>query len=138
MNITEDYVSLETAKLLREKGFDEICDFEYGVPDVDKGYVLQKFYKPIKNSELIDTAYTAPTLQMAMKWILYIKHYFIQIMLDSWALGNHLGYYVVIQDVNSDFEEVSPCFDDDPEKVFFDTYEEALQSAIKYTLEKLI
>ena len=27
--ITEDYVSLEVAKLLKEKGFDEPCDFVY-------------------------------------------------------------------------------------------------------------
>ena len=28
--ITEDYVSFETAKLLKEKGFDELCYQKYG------------------------------------------------------------------------------------------------------------
>lgn len=30
--IKEDYVSFEIAKLLREKGFDEVCSYEWGVP----------------------------------------------------------------------------------------------------------
>ena len=29
MNITEDYVSFETAKLLKEKGFNEKCKYCY-------------------------------------------------------------------------------------------------------------
>ena len=39
--ITEDYVSLETTKLLKKKGFDKSCLFESDIP----------------------------TLQMAMKWL---------------------------------------------------------------------
>lgn len=44
--ITEDYVSFEIAKLLKEKGFDEECQQYYG-----------------------DYEYPCPTLQMAMKWL---------------------------------------------------------------------
>ena len=44
--MTEDYVSFETAKLLKEKGFDEECQKYYG-----------------------DYKYPCPTLQMAMKWL---------------------------------------------------------------------
>ena len=133
--ITEDYVSLETAKLLKEKGFDEECNYEYGVPVVEQGYVLQMFFRPIKNSELIDEAYAAPSLYVAMKWLREVHHYYIQVMLDSWALGGHTGYYVVIQKTDSDFEMM---LQDAVDEVFYQTYEEACETAIKYCLEKLI
>ena len=136
--ITEDYVSFETAKLLKEKGFDEICSYIWRIPDIDRGYVLQKWIitnGQIKNSDLTDGAYTAPTQSLALKWLREVHHYYIQIMLDSWACGDHLGYYVVIQKTDSDFEMM---LQDAVDKVFYETYEEACEAAIKYTLEKLI
>ena len=56
-------------------------------------------------------------------------------MLDSWACGWHMGYYVVIQKTDSDFEMM---LQDALDEVFYDTYEEACEAAIKYCLEKLI
>jgi hypothetical protein len=56
-------------------------------------------------------------------------------MLDSWARGGHTGYYVVIQNTTSDFEMMLQDALDD---VFYNTYEEACEAAIKYCLENLI
>jgi hypothetical protein len=56
-------------------------------------------------------------------------------MLDSWALGGHLGYYIVIQDLNSDFEVISPEIGD---VVFFNTYEEAVEAACLWVLKNLL
>lgn len=131
--ITEDYVSFETAKLLKEKGFDEICEYEYGVPNVDRGYILRKFFKPIQNAELIDDAYTAPTLQMATKWLREVHNYDISICLDSYVEPYDNQYYIVIRRRKDKYENISPC-----EQVYFDTYEEACEAAIKYCLENLI
>lgn len=131
--ITEDYVSLEVAKLLREKEFNEICEYEYGVPKVDGEYVLQRFFKPIKNSDLIDEAYTAPTLAVAMKWLREVHNYHICISIDSYVKPYNNEYYFFIRRRKDKFEEISPC-----EQVFFKTYEEAAEVAIKYCLEKLI
>lgn len=64
--ITEDYVSFETAKLLKEKGFDEICYL---------GYDRNGEYVPTNNrtnSQIIQPDFCficCPTLQMAMKWL---------------------------------------------------------------------
>ncbi len=77
--ITEDCVSLEVAKLLREKGFDCECAYVYGHPNGDYEYVFENFYRPIKNSELIESAYTAPTLQMAEKWLRDVHNLVIMI-----------------------------------------------------------
>ena len=37
MNLTEDYVSFETAKLLKEKGFDEPCFAYYSELEAPEG-----------------------------------------------------------------------------------------------------
>lgn len=54
--VTEDYVSFETSKLLKENGFDEECQQYYG-----------------------DYKYPCPTLQMTLKWLREVHHIFIDI-----------------------------------------------------------
>lgn len=58
--ITEDYVSFNTAKLLKEKGFDEYC----GYYSSDGEYWGYRTYNH-RSKDYI----SAPTLQMAMKWL---------------------------------------------------------------------
>lgn len=64
--ITEDYVSFEVAKLLKEKGFDEYCEQIYdGDGDLSRnicGYINEE-----KANEFFSAL--APTHQMAMKWL---------------------------------------------------------------------
>ena len=143
--ITEDYVSFETAKLLKEKGFDEYCKSAYHVGSVcsvaSLGYHDNEGHGALieekQNSDFgkYDNAISAPTLQMTMKWLRDEKHYYIQVMLDGWACGDHSGYYVVIQKTDSDFEMM---LQDAVNEVFYQTYEEACEAAIKYCLENLI
>ena len=131
--ITEDYVSFETAKLLKEKGFAETSN-TIGTYN-DKGeFYLYKHEKGYNHNHLTSW-YSAPTLQMTMKWLRDEKHYYIQVMLDGWACGGHSGYYVVIQKTDSDFEMMLQDAVDD---VFYQTYEEAAEAGIKYCLENLI
>jgi len=130
--ITEDYVSFEIAKLLKEKGFDEKCR-QYWYRD---NLVFSR--SEIHNRELDnyeDEGWSAPTLQMTMKWLRDEKYYYIQVMLDGWACGDHSGYYVVIQKTDSDFEMM---LQDAVDEVFYQTYEEACEAAIKYCLKNLI
>lgn len=76
--ITEDYVSFETAKLLKEKGFDGECDYLY----VNGNIVRAQGGKCNWNKgETIFTDYknecSIPTLQMGMKWLEEIHHILI-------------------------------------------------------------
>ena len=128
--ITEDYVSFKTAKLLKEKGFDEACPTAYSL--IGKTHKVEQ--RSISNWGKIGQV-KRPTLQMAIKWIREVHHYYIQVMLDSWALGNHSGYYVVIQKTDSDFEMM---LQDVRERVFYDTPEEAAEDAIMHIVENLI
>lgn len=124
--ITEDYCSFEVSKLLKEKDFEGICDYAYS----NKGN-----YFEIDRSNFDEVYCLRPTHQMAMVWLREVHHYYIQVMLDSWACEGHSGYYVVIQKTDSDFElMLSDVLDD----VFYDTYEDAVKAALKYCLENLI
>ena len=129
--ITEDYVSYETSKLLKEKGFDE-ATYPYYLPNAS--FYLSPMTVDNKNL-YAQGCVSAPTLQMAMKWLREVHHYYIQVMLDGWACGGHTGYYVVIQKTDSDFEMM---LQDVRERVFYDTYEEAVEDAVKYLLEEFV
>ena len=130
--IEENYCSFETAKLLKEKGFDAYVRSFYYADDMPAQH-NEALWNWNLNKE--NYRFSAPTLQMAMKWLREEKHYYIQVMLDGWALGDHSGYYVVIQKTDSDFEMM---LQDVREKVFYDTPEEAAEDAIMYIVENLI
>ena len=155
---TEDYVSFETAKLLKEKGFNEWCFKCYGIAVLHNGADISfdeecelkdegreneieyveggRLYDYASNNrENVRVVWAAPTLWAAMKWLREVHHYYVQVMLDSWACGGHIGYYVVIQKTDSDFEMM---LQDAVDEVFYQTYEEACEAAIKYCLENLI
>lgn len=118
--ISEDYVSFETKKLLLKKGMPENF-FNHIIYDKGSLDSVRKYY--------------SCSLNIAMKWLRDEKRYYIQVMLDDWACGGHLGYYVVIQKTDSDFEMM---LQDAVDEVFYQTYEEACEAAIKYVLENLI
>ena len=136
--ITEDYVSFETAKLLKEKGFDVPCFAYYYVMPHKTVIAYDKDFP--KNSDLC-LIYanmefgSMPTLQMAMKWLREI--YKIEARStydyekDSWW-GN----------INPMFEETDENSDIYQKAFGFDyqgkSYEEACEAAIKYCLENLI
>ena len=129
--ITEDHVSYEVARLLKEKGFDEPCECAYSAG----GQYLLSCYKGIadrriKNDEASDFSYssTAPTHQMAMKWL---REHKIYIMIDrSWSMEDSWQYCIC---VNNDFDHLIQQ-DSIPNR----TYEEAVETALKYVLENLI
>lgn len=119
--ITEDYVSFETAKLLKEKGFEV---YRYSAMYDKNGILVPFSFKRVTNSEKRRFAYEAPTLQMAMKWLREVHH----IALNVCYLIGMWSYSVYRTDVSS-----SGLNSED-----FDTYEEACEAGIRYCLENLI
>lgn len=59
-----DYVSLEVAKLLKERGFDEECYLAIGVNFYEGRYIARS-----KNSQLPRDIYSKPSLYEAQKWL---------------------------------------------------------------------
>ena len=127
--ITEDYVSFETAKLLKEKGFDENCSRSYVK---DKLAVSQGFNNSYYTTMYSDGCYrpiSAPTLQMAMKW-LRETHSLEIYPYHDYTEGNEKWWFEVIRFRSSYAEHESDSI--------YLKYEEACKAAIKYCLENLI
>ena len=126
--ITEDYVSFETAKLLKEKGFDEICYL---------GYNKNGEYFPTSNrcnSQIIQPDFCfvcCPTLQMAMKW-LRKEHNLCIILLplvtDDDGEGGCLWKHTISMKLKVLFDSEN----------LYESTEIASDDAIKYCLENLI
>ena len=114
----EDYVSFETAKLLKEKGFEQYkCQHSYN----SKG--------AFKWSDNLDPyEYAAPSQAMAMRWLREVHNLHIDVdpsegdwnpivlKLEDWSCVVKPGDELPIQD----------------------SYEEACEVAIKYALDNLI
>lgn len=123
--ITEDYVSFEISKLLKEKGFDEPCLMCYSY---DKKLGNYGQYNSYKNSEVFSL--TAPTLQMAMKWLREVHHLHIITEISDPSQVNPKYYIIVIW--TTGLKRESHILE------LFDSYEEAVEEGIKYCLENLI
>lgn len=136
--ITEDYVSFETAELLKEKGFPQdprICNTAYTLKGSLSNNAKSFIYDYVELNKLgIKPNYysIAPTLQMAMKWLREEKNIILDICpnldLDCMCIGTYCRI------VYKDNERVTLDADYDD----FATYEEAVEAAIKYCLENLI
>jgi hypothetical protein len=116
--ITEDYVSFEIAKLLKEKGFHEDCKCQYG-----KGGSIS--WTSCNNGNV--TTFARPTIQMTMKWLREVHN----IDIFPWKIGKGI-YSCAIFNSNTG-QDLSSNKDFPSEK-----YEETVESAIKYCLENLI
>ena len=133
--IKERYCSFEVAKLLKEKGFN---------------YEVRTYYQfdsETKETELIhddrlDTPnlwsgdyYSAPTHQMAMDWLreIHNKHCDINYDID-------LDWFFQIMDLKETVEYDYPetKYYHTENETGFNTYEDAVESALKYCLTELI
>ena len=132
--ITEDYVGFETAKLLKERGFDEGCSFV--VNAISKGAMSVSW--PTTNSDIEDekaSFIALPTLQMAMKWLREVHNLFIQIcIIPHTTVTIEQKYYFFT--IHKDRRTLA--FRKDFPMEYYFTYEEACEAAIKYCLENLI
>lgn len=118
--ITEDYVSFEIAKLLKEKGFDGIATNSYD------NYTREFLPHCAKHSGQTN----APTFQMAMKWLrkvhrleIYPFHDMLQGSAWWYRIERNTGLSLIVEK---------------EEDVIYGTYEQACEAAIKYCLENLI
>ncbi len=126
--ITEDYVSFEVAKLLKEKGFNDVPVYTYYLSY--GGFYLSPM--AVTNKDLYAQGHiAAPTLQMVMKWLREEKDVQIEITIvgtdtwespTKWMYGFRCQTKDVIHRRHADFS----------------SYEEACEVAIKYCLENLI
>lgn len=134
--IQEDYVIFETAKLLKEKGFDVWGDGSFGTATkIWKEYSPNGRLNDCSTSSPNRKAFPAPTHQMALKWLRKAHN----IAISPYALS--LGWYFEIFDLTKrDITGCKPLYKVGiPSKItVLNSYEEAVEAALKYALENLI
>lgn len=142
--ITEDYVSFETAKLLKEKGFPQEYDryhsLVYNEKDYEDEYEVQRMVletRTVKAGTLSsypigvpDPKCYCPTLQMAMKWLREIHYIFIR---PNTNFLYPIRYYCEIFCYGDNLKTQQDVTTEN-----FESPEQACESAIKYCLENLI
>ena len=109
--VTEDFCSFELAKLLKEKGFDEVC---YRLYNTEEKELWGTDGIAFVNHEADEDTIAAPTHQMVLKWCrekgyyiyfppglnrfeddAYIPHIVRRYGVS--AIGTHKGYYNAVE-----------------------------------------
>ena len=114
--ITEDYCSYEVSKLLKEKGFNEPCT------ELNK-LCLRDGEKPVLKV----------THQMAMKWLRKKHNIYINIQPDFPSDKDYKMCWCWSANILHE-----NCISLKGYQCYIETYEEAVEAALKYTLENLI
>ena len=124
--MTEELVTLETAKLLKEKGFDWKCEHL-----IDRNKVIRKYDLPQSMSCCTEidnepVEFLCPTLYVAQKWLRDTKCLHIEI---GYMYGDY-WLYDILTIPTHDLIGLSdrPIFR-------YNTYEEALEAGIKECLK---
>ena len=130
----EDYVSFETAKLLKEKGFDWVESPFYSEQDRNEWRQNNSYTVPNEeynpelpfDSETLTLVVPHVSLQMAMRWLREVHNIFIQVELYS-KYDNYC--FELFQNTHRLIIE---------HREVYNSYEESCEAAIKYCLENLI
>lgn len=142
--IQEAYVSFETARLLKEKGFRCKTNCYYNAQYNQIRVVSDTFMMDWNDSEhmegiMMSGAMAIPTQQMAIRWLREVHGIMIgihpwyketeeldNVLLDGW------GYDIFNLKTNGFLYEISD------ESQLCETYELTVESAIRYCLENLV
>lgn len=124
LTMTEELVTLETAKMLREKGFNEYCK---DIIREDNGRMMQSVFRT--NKDLPKGAYSRPTQSIAAKWIRETKNLHISI------IRNACGYGYDICKADNGTHITDGIFKGPNDGGQWDTYEEALEVGIQEALK---
>ena len=119
--ITEDYVSFEIAKLLKEKRFDGECRDYYSTDEHFYSEDFKSNWNCVGGTIII---FSAPTLQMAMKWLREVHHLVIQIEFIDFLEHGEIWLYSIIE------RKTIKRLTDRDEDFTEHTYEQACEAAI--------
>ena len=130
--ITEDYVSFETARLLKEKGFDIESRASIKVSSGDIYQISEELIKPESDTII-------PTLQTAMKWLREVHKLGVFPTTYYREMGGNVRHDYGSTIVRLDTFEIIGNSENIRDYTFeADSYEETAEKAIRYCLENLI
>ena len=126
--MTDDYVSLETARLLKEAGFDCPC-IEYYTLEEGKIHGWADA-EPYNQNEYRDY-YSRPTLSLAAKWLREVKHLAV---MPEFCFSCNWQYRIYLLPVENGYAEDITV----GSERLYEAYEDALEAGMNEALEFLI
>lgn len=141
--VTEDYCSYEISKLLKEKGFNELC-FRLIREDAEIVEAPSKAWNGMTKKQREDF-YLCPTHQMVCKWLR--ENHKLLVSVDATPIYGKMkddkgrntcgilywNYIASGEWTNEKYNPIQKAF-----AVSAKSYEQALENALKYSLENLI
>lgn len=127
--MTEEFVTLETAKLLKEKGFKEDVFTFYEVDCVEGDMILSETYDESENFNEKNDCLSAPTQSLAQKWLRETKN--IHICVYNCACG--YGYEISKADNGTHI--ASSVYEGPNDGGKWDVYEDALEAGLQEALK---
>ena len=122
----EELVTFETAKLAKEKGFNEWCQAYYNTA-TSGDPILESQVFGVKTSDTFNYIVPACTQSLLQKWLREVHN--LSIVIDS----NHSGWFYTINKTNGTFiKEYVREYEEDE---FFDSYEQSLEFALQESLK---
>lgn len=121
----EELVTLETAKMLKEKGFNKFCSFAY----IDEYCNLMSVHTTNSLIDKMGLGYSAPNQSFAQKWLRETKN--LHICIIKYASG--YSYDICKEDNGTHIAE--GVFKGPNDGGEWDTYEEALEAGIQEALK---
>lgn len=129
----ECYVDLEVAKLLKEAGFDLECVKNY-MGEIDLLWTATTPGNLNDNSEVHKDWKSAPTLEVAQKWLRENKDFDINILTDLDSVKRLYYVRYIVKDGHYKTYYIT----NNQSYVYFNTYEEAQEAGIKKALEIIL
>ena len=118
--IEESYVSFETARLLKEAGFDIPCNSNY----MGNKFGWNELQRANFNAS--ETTYSRPTQALAARWLREVHHYAVCV----WYSAEHEKWFHAHGDLdNMMFDEEYSISD-----FIYDSYEQALEAGLQFAL----
>jgi hypothetical protein len=133
----DEYVKFGTAKLLKEKGFDWEC---YGTYNIIEEVLMNEHSVTVvshtnKNSTLGNAWISAPTQQMACRWLREVHNIHIMPTIGCDVDRTPRIFYGIVIALFNDYGNIDYRTTDENE---YDSPEEAIEAALEYALTNLI
>jgi hypothetical protein len=130
----ETLISSKTAKLAKEIGFDEPCDYKYGNIENEDVLIYFAMHKEhaIETGHINSTCtgFSAPTQALLQKWLRDTKNH------DVFVIRSVDRYYPIDNGSGIDLSLILSCMNTE-NWASFDSYEKALETALFTALNVL-
>ncbi|WP_195664379.1 MULTISPECIES: hypothetical protein [Bacteroides] len=127
--MTEELITLETAKLMKNKGFSECVFTFYEADGVEGDMILSETYDYSENFNKREGFLSAPSQSLVQKWLRETKNLHISI------IRNACGYGYDICKADNGTHIADGIFKGPNDGGQWDTYEEALEVGIQEAIK---